>query len=385
MLLGVLMFLGVASLTHYNLKPQPCPSCRGSRWGSAPLSPVIAAFVDHSATGRHAARPPGSPSPALSSRPPHRLRHAGSATASVRWRLMVGASLLPLACRRRARGGHAAGGFPALPTPPEAGAARALRGGLVARRGRPGRAPGWPRSRPRWRPTPERPRGLLTAIQVAADRRRRVPGRGPAAHRRWLDAPRARSSSRSRSARADRLRRVGDGGSAFVVVRSVLLDHDLDLFNDYAGLGRRWRSRRAAVPPAISRSGLLRCDAAVRLAHLGTRLAAALGADVSADGFAVPPTVPRSTAGTYVYGVIAPPRIGAAPARGRRPRSWPCSRSGWPRLAARLYMTANPAMAHGASRVRIECVRGSLAARLRDQDAASGRAWSAGRSCSAAS
>jgi hypothetical protein len=95
MLMGVLMFLGVASLTHYNLKPHPLPIVSWFAAGFALLSPVIAAAVDRSRTDP-ATRPPGSPSPAY-------VRHliayatleaAGFLCAAA---LMVAASLLPLA------------------------------------------------------------------------------------------------------------------------------------------------------------------------------------------------------------------------------------------------------------------------------------------------
>jgi hypothetical protein len=95
MLLGVLMFLGVASLTHYNLKPQPLPIVSWFAVGFALLSPVIAAFVDRSRPDP-AARRPGAPSPALSR---HLIAYATLEAAGFLCAaaLMVGASLLPLA------------------------------------------------------------------------------------------------------------------------------------------------------------------------------------------------------------------------------------------------------------------------------------------------
>jgi hypothetical protein len=160
-----------------------------------------------------------------------------------------------------------------------------------------------------------------------------------------------------------------------VVVRSVLLDHDLDLANDYAGLGAP-----VALTPGGRATSHLPIGLALvwtppfLLAHLGTALAAALGASVSADGFSVPY---RSgvTAGTYAYGVIAlllleselRRRVGAAAALVAVLAIW---------LATPLhfYMTANPAMAHGAS-VFTSSAFVVAWLRVREREAASGRAW----------
>jgi hypothetical protein len=94
MLLGVLMFLGVASLTHYNLKPHPLPIVSWFAVGFALLSPLIGAAVDRSRPDP-AARRPGSPSPAFSR---HLIAYATLEAAGFLCAaaLMVGASLLPL-------------------------------------------------------------------------------------------------------------------------------------------------------------------------------------------------------------------------------------------------------------------------------------------------
>ena len=194
--------------------------------------------------------------------------------------------------------------------------------------------------------------------------------------RRWLDARRAILLSLAILIAPTVYGEVGgDGWQAFVIVRSVLLDHDLDLANDYAGL----RAPVALTPEGRPTSHLPIGLAIVWtppfvLAHLGASLAAALGADVSADGFSVPY---RSgvTAGTYAYGVIAlllleselRRRAGAAAALVAVLAIW---------LATPLhfYMTANPAMAHGAS-VFVATAFVVAWLRLREQDAASGRTW----------
>jgi hypothetical protein len=94
MLLGVLMFLGVASLSHQMSKPGPLPIVSWFAVGFALLSPVIAAFVDR-AQPDPATRRPGAPSPALSR---HLIAYATLEAAGFLCAaaLMVGASLLPL-------------------------------------------------------------------------------------------------------------------------------------------------------------------------------------------------------------------------------------------------------------------------------------------------
>ena len=219
------------------------------------------------------------------------------------------------------------------------------------------------------------PRGLLTATQVAAIGVIGFLAADPL-RRRWLDARRAILLSLAILLVPSVYGEVGgDGWQAFVVVRSVLLDRDLDLANDYAGLG---------APVALTPGGRATSHLPIGLAlvwmppfvlaHLGTSLAAALGANVSADGFSVPY---RSgvTAGTYAYGVIAlllleselRRRVGAAAALLAVFAIW---------LATPLhfYMTANPAMAHGAS-VFVATAFVVSWLRVREREPASGRAW----------
>ena len=94
MLIGVVMFLGVASLTHQMLKPRPIPIVSWFAVGFALLSPVIAAFVDR-AEPDPTTRRPGSPSPAFSR---HLIAYATLEAAGFLCAaaFMVGASLLPL-------------------------------------------------------------------------------------------------------------------------------------------------------------------------------------------------------------------------------------------------------------------------------------------------
>jgi hypothetical protein len=194
------------------------------------------------------------------------------------------------------------------------------------------------------------PRGLLTAIQVAAiglvgflaaDPRRR----------RWLDARRAVLVSLAVLLVPTVYGEVGgDGWQAFVVVRSALLDQDLDLANDYAGLGAPVVATDAGRPTSHLPIGLaLLWVPPFLLAHLGTTIAHALGAAVPADGFSVPYRS-AATAGTYAYGAIAlllmegelRRRQGAAVALLAVLAIWLVT-------PLHFYMTANPAMAHGVS------------------------------------
>jgi len=92
-LIGMVMFLGVASLAHQMLKPRDLALVSWFAVGFALLSPVIAAAVER-ARPDDAPRRPGSPSPAFSR---HlvayaTLEAAGFLCAAA---LMVGESLLP--------------------------------------------------------------------------------------------------------------------------------------------------------------------------------------------------------------------------------------------------------------------------------------------------
>lgn len=142
----------------------------------------------------------------------------------------------------------------------------------------------------------------------------------------------------------------GDGVQAFVVVRSPLLDGDLDLDNDYRGLGARAVATETGEATSHLPVGLaLLWIPPFVVAHAAVTLASALGAAVAADGFSVPY---RSavTAGSYVYGVFALLLI-EAELRRRHGRALALlSVLGvWFATPLHFYMTANPAMAHGAS------------------------------------
>ena len=92
MLIGVVMFLSVASLTHFTLKPHPLPIVSWFAVGFALLSPVIAGFVDRARPDRTAR--PGAPSPAFSR---HLVAYATLEAAGILCAaaLMMAGSLLP--------------------------------------------------------------------------------------------------------------------------------------------------------------------------------------------------------------------------------------------------------------------------------------------------
>ena len=133
------------------------------------------------------------------------------------------------------------------------------------------------------------PRAVLTATVVAAVG---VVGARAADPRRrgWLDGPRALLVSLALVMLPTVYGEVGgDGLQAFVVVRSAMLDHDLDLADDYAGMGVRAVTTVGGEATSHLPVGLaLLWAPALLLAHAGTSMAAARGADVRADGVSVP-------------------------------------------------------------------------------------------------
>jgi hypothetical protein len=94
MLMGVVLFLGVALLMRLTLTPHPLPIVSWFAAGFALLSPVIAATVDRARPDAVTARP-GAPSPAFSR---HLVAYATLEAAGILCAaaLMVSASLLPL-------------------------------------------------------------------------------------------------------------------------------------------------------------------------------------------------------------------------------------------------------------------------------------------------
>lgn len=95
MLLGVLIFLGVAALMRLTFRPQPLPIVSWFAVGFALLSPLIAASVDRARPSPATVRP-DAPSPAFSRRLVAfaTLEAAGILCAAA---VMVAASLVPAA------------------------------------------------------------------------------------------------------------------------------------------------------------------------------------------------------------------------------------------------------------------------------------------------
>lgn len=212
----------------------------------------------------------------------------------------------------------------------------------------------------------------LTAMQVAA-----IGAVGfLAAHpgRPWLDGPRAVIVSLALLAVPTVYGEVGgDGLQAFVVVRSVLLDHDMDLANDYAGLGVPIVVTRAGQPTSHLPIGLALVWAPpFALAHAGTAIARGFGSTLGADGFSVPY---RSavTAATYAYGVLALLLIEAeVRRRNGRAVALLATLAIWLATPLHFYMTANPAMAHGAS---VLAATAFVVAWLRQRERDDASAW----------
>jgi len=142
----------------------------------------------------------------------------------------------------------------------------------------------------------------------------------------------------------------GDGPEYYALARSLLLDADLDLANDFEGLN--YRAVRSETGDPTSRVqigvGLFWLPFLV-LAHLGAVLAGAMGASVAADGFSA---VYQSavTSATFLYGLAALFLIEGALRRYYRPAVAFLTVLGiWLATPLEFYLVANPFMSHGVS------------------------------------
>jgi hypothetical protein len=141
----------------------------------------------------------------------------------------------------------------------------------------------------------------------------------------------------------------GDGFQYYALLRSPVVDHDLDFANDFAGLGAR---------PVISVQGEVTSRAPIGLALLwlppfllvhAATAAAALVSSAKADGFG-PAYQAAVTGATYVYGVLAlvllesllRPRFG-------RTVALLTVLALWLATPMHFYMVANPFMSHAGS------------------------------------
>jgi hypothetical protein len=190
----------------------------------------------------------------------------------------------------------------------------------------------------------------------------------------WLDGPRAALLALALVMLPSVYGEVGgDGLQAFAVVRSVVLDRDLDLADEYLGLGK------GAVIDATGRAtshlpvGLaLFWAPAFVLAHVGSLLARAAGAAVGTDGFGVPYRSAAATA-TFIYGVAALFLLEAVLRRRHgRGVALLAVLAVWLATPMRFYTVANPSMAHGVS---VFAATSVVATWLRARDAEGARWW----------
>ena len=334
MLMGVLMFLGVAlARAPDHQAAARCPRVLVRGGVRAALSPDRRRPWTARARIATTRRPGSSLARVLA--PPRRLRQRWRRPASsARRALMMGASLLPLAAAAVPRRGHAAEVSPRFRGLLSRGRARGrrLRGAerpLVAAP-RAGHACGQGAA------DAGGPRGLLTAIQVAAHRRPRLPGRGPAAPalagRAPRDPPLARDPPRPhrlrRGRRGRRCRPSWSSARPCSIATSTSPTTTPGLRAPVA-LTADGRPTSHLPDRARAASGRRRSCSPIS----GTTLAAALGADVPADGFAVAYRSGGHRGHIRVRRGRArcSSKRSCAGAWARRPRSWPCSRSGWPR------------------------------------------------------
>ncbi len=195
------------------------------------------------------------------------------------------------------------------------------------------------------------PPAILTVLLVlaAAAAVVAVLSGGPAA--RWLDAWRLPLVLIGLAQLPGVYSRLGgDGFEYYVLVRSPLFDHDLDLANDFQGLGARpvvspLGEVTSRVPVGVS---LLWAPPLI-LVHPAVRVAAWLGAPLRPDGFSAP-YQSAVTAATYAYGFLGLLILewmvrrlyGAAVAMLVAIAIW------WA-TPLFFYAVANPSMSHGAS------------------------------------
>jgi hypothetical protein len=144
----------------------------------------------------------------------------------------------------------------------------------------------------------------------------------------------------------------GDGLQSLALARSLLLDFDLSLENDYAGLGAE--PVRAADGRAVSAMPVgtaLLWLPALAVAHAGVLAAAGLGADVAADGFG-PVYAATAMVFTFALGIAAllaleawlRPRFGEAVA-------FLAAAGVWLATPLHYYLVVNPSMTHAPSAI----------------------------------
>ena len=142
----------------------------------------------------------------------------------------------------------------------------------------------------------------------------------------------------------------GDGFEYYVLARSALFDHDLDLANDFQGLGARpVVSPRGQVTSRVPIGVSILWLPPLLLVHAAVRVVAWLGAPLRPDGFS-PPYQSAVTAATYVYSLL-----GLVVLEGMLRRFYGAAiallvaLAMWWATPLFFYAIANPSMSHGAS------------------------------------
>jgi hypothetical protein len=142
----------------------------------------------------------------------------------------------------------------------------------------------------------------------------------------------------------------GDGVEYYSLLRSPLLDHDLDLSNDFEGFHFQPLTTPGGRPVARQGVGVALLWAPfVVPTHVLVRFARAFGAGVAADGFS-PPYQAACTVATFVYGFLALVLL-----EGRLRLLYGPALAGLSALALyfatplHFYLVANPFMSHGVS------------------------------------
>lgn len=142
----------------------------------------------------------------------------------------------------------------------------------------------------------------------------------------------------------------GDGFEYYVLARSAVFDRDLDLANDFAGLGARpVVSPRGEVTSRVPIGVSLMWLPPLLLVHAAVGLASLLGASLRADGFSAPYQSAVTTA-TYLYSLL-----GLAILEGVLRRFYGAAIAVlvtlaiWWATPLFFYAIANPSVSHGVS------------------------------------
>ena len=176
--------------------------------------------------------------------------------------------------------------------------------------------------------------------------------------RRWLDGPRLLLVAVALWSFADVYSRIGgDGVEYYVPLRSILLDHDLDFANDFAGLGAAPVKTRAGEATTRFPVGMALLWAPhFLLAHGLALLARACGGSNPADGFA-PIYHLALTRASFLYGLAGLLLVEALLRRlYGRGVALLATLAIWLATPLHFYMEVNPSMAHAASAFSASCL-----------------------------